>query len=223
MRTKALLGLAALAVSAATCVAQSNVYSLNIVGYVNVDVQQGLNLISNPLKPSNGDYNITNTIALPDSLDGALIFKWAGTAWASDIPSWISLGGGTGAWDTPMVIPHGESFFLQAPAAAKVLFVGEVATGDVPYSVGPGLSAVANKVPVAEPWPGSDNGNDGDLIYTWSGNAWSSDLWTYYDGIGWNAGGAGDNVNGPTLPVGGGAMYLNSGSALSWTRAFNPQ
>jgi hypothetical protein len=228
MRTKALLVLAALAVSAATCVAQDPVYSLNIVGYVNVDVNPGLNLISNPLKPSNGDYNITNTISLPDAADGALIFKWAGTGWATEVPSWISLGGGVGVWDTPMVIPHGESFFLQSPVAAKVLFVGEVSTGDVPYSIPTGLSAVANKVPVAEEWPGSTHGNDGDLIYTWAGSAWNSAVWNYIDlggGTGaWNAGGATDDPDGPTLAVGGGAMYLNSGTtALSWTRAFNPQ
>lgn len=220
MRTKALLGLAAaLAVSATTVVAQQNVYSLNIVGYVNVDIQPGLNLISNPLKPSNGNYNITNTISLPDTADGALIFKWAGASWSSTIPSWI---GGFG-WDTAMDIPLGESFFLQSPVATKVLFVGEVATGDIPYSLPPGLSAVANKVPVAEPWPGSDNGNDGDVIYTWGGNAWSSTLWSYIDGFGWDSGTAATNPNGPTLPVGGGAMYQNTGPALSWTRTFNPQ
>jgi hypothetical protein len=109
-----------------------------------------------------------------------------------------------------------------------VLFVGEVSTGDVPYSIPTGLSAVANKVPVAEEWPGSTHGNDGDLIYTWAGSAWNSAVWNYIDlggGTGaWNAGGATDDPDGPTLAVGGGAMYLNSGTAaLSWTRAFNPQ
>jgi hypothetical protein len=225
MRTKALLGLAALAVSAATCVAQSNVYSLNIVGYVNVDVNPGLNLISNPLKPSNGNYNITNTITLPEgaAYDGASIYKWAGTSWASDIPLWVAGFGWLSAG--PMEIAHGESFFLQLPnnaPAAKVLFVGEVATGDIQTTLPPGLSAVANKVPVEENWPGN-RGNSGDSIYTWSGNAWSSDIWTYIDGFGWATGGAGSNENGPLLGVGDGVMYQNTGGALTWTRTFNPQ
>lgn len=220
MRTKALLGLAALAVSAVTCVAQSNVYSLNIVGYVNVDVAAGLNLISNPLKPSNGNYNITNTISLPDTADGAFIYKWAGTAWSGDIPSWIA---GFG-WAPEATINHGEAFFLQSPVATKVLFVGEVATGNVETTLQPGLSVVANKIPVEQNWPGSDIGNDGDSIYTWGGSAWDASIWSYIDGFGWsNGGGAGDNVNGPLLKVGGGAVYQNTGAALTWTRAFNPQ
>ena len=128
MRTKALLGLAALAVSAATCVAQSNVYSLNIVGYVNVDIKAGVNLISNPLKPSNGNNNITNTIVgLPDTAEGAEIYKWGGTGWSSDIPSWVA---GFG-WFPDVSMNLGESFFLKSPVATKITFVGEVQTGDV--------------------------------------------------------------------------------------------
>jgi hypothetical protein len=220
MRTKALLGLAALAVSAATCVAQSNVYSLNIVGYVNVDIAAGLNLISNPLKPSNGNYNITNTISLPDNADGAFIYKWAGTAWSTQIPSWIA---GFG-WSPDLEIQHGEGFFLQSPVAAKVLFVGEVATGDVVQNLPSGLSVAANKIPVEERWPGAAHGNDGDSIYTWGGSAWDTAIWSFIQGFGWsNGGGPGDHIDGPTLKVGGAAMYQNTGAPLSWTRAFNPQ
>jgi hypothetical protein len=220
MRTKALLGLAALVVSAATCVAQSNVYSLNIVGYVNVDVAQGLNLISNPLKPSNGNYNITNTISLPDEADGASIFKWAGTAWSSQIPSWI---GGFG-WDPTVDITLGEAFFLQSPIATKITFVGEVQTGDVSYTLPTGLSVVAPKTPVQQRFPGADIGNDGDSIFTWAGNAWSSTVWSYIDGFGWDGGASPDNNEaGPTIGVGGGAFYQNTGAPLTWTRTFNPE
>jgi hypothetical protein len=223
MRTKALLGLAALAVSAVTCVAQSNVYSLNIVGYVNVDVAPGLNLIANPLKPSNGNYNITNTISLPDTADGAFIYKWAGTAWSSQIPSWIA---GFG-WSPDLEIPMGEGFFLQLPQAAgniKVVFVGEVSTGNVTQDIPAGLSVKANEIPVQENWPGKNVGNDGDSIYTWAGSAWDTAIWSYIAGFGWsNGGGAGDNVDGPSLKVGSAVMYQNTGAALSWTRAFNPQ
>jgi hypothetical protein len=223
MRTKALLGLAALAVSAATCVAQSNVYSLNIVGYVNVAITPGLNLISNPLKPSNGNYNITNTISLPDTADGALLYKWAGTAWASQIPSWI---GGFG-WDPTADILLGEAFFLNSPAAAgnyNVTFVGEVQTGDVPYTLNPGLNMVAPKTPVAQRFPGADIGHDGDTIYTWAGSAWSGNFWSFIDGFGWDGGASPDNnIAGPTVAVGGGVAYQNLGTTLTWTRTFNPQ
>lgn len=222
MRTKVLLGLAAIAVSVATCVAQSNVYSLNIVGYVNVDVTPGLNLISNPLKPSNGNNNITNTISLPDAADGAFIYKWAGTAWSTDIPSWIA---GFG-WAPDLSIPFGDAFFLQMPAgqSAKITFVGEVQTGDIATTFSPGISVVANKVPVQENFPGKTVGNDGDFIYTWGGTAWDTAVWSFIAGFGWsNGGGAGDNVDGPLVKVGGGIVYQNSGAAINWTRTFNPQ
>lgn len=217
MRTKALLGLAALAVSAATCVAQSNVYSLNIVGYVNVDIKQGLNLISNPLKPSDGNYNITNTIVLPDAADGALLYQWNKTAWSANVPSWLAGAG----WIPDSTIALGEAFFLQSPVATKVTFVGEVATGDVTYSYPSGFNAVANKVPVEENFPGSAHGNDGDVIYKWTGTAWDSS-WSFIGGLGWT-GGTPDNPNGPVLKVGEGIMYQNTGTApVAWTRTFNP-
>jgi hypothetical protein len=222
MRTKALLGLAALVVSAATCVAQSNVYSLNIVGYVNVDVAQGLNLISNPLKPSNGNYNITNTISFPETpdADGARLFKWAGTSWSSQIPGWIT---GFG-WDTPLEVTLGESFFIESPVATRITFVGEVQTGNVDYTLPTGLSVVAPKTPVAQRFPGADVGHDGDSIFTWAGNAWSSTVWTYIEDFGWDGSGSTDNnVAGPTVGVGGGVVYQNTGAPLTWTRTFNPE
>jgi hypothetical protein len=50
MRTKALLCTSAVAAGVATSMAQPNVYSLNVVGYVNVPIQGGVsfNLLANP-------------------------------------------------------------------------------------------------------------------------------------------------------------------------------
>jgi hypothetical protein len=220
MRTKALLALAAFVVSAATCVAQSNVYSLNIVGYVNVDVIKGLNLIANPLKPSDGNYNITNTITLPDEADGAQIYTWAGSAWSTTIPNWIA---GFG-WDPAVSIPLGEAFFLSSPVATKITFVGEVQTGDaIPYTMNPGLNVVANKVPVDQNWPGKAVGQDGDQIYTWAGTAWDNAIYGFIEGFGWDNGTPTSNVDGPMLKAGQGAIYSNSkNTAYNFTQKFNP-
>ena len=221
MRTKVILGLAALAAGAFTCVAQTTVYSLNIVGYVNVPVAANkLALIANPLKPSNGNYNITNTITLPDAADGANIFTWAGTGWNSVVPQWYAGGG----WFPDTTIPLGDAFFINSPVAATVTFVGEVATGDIAYSYPKGFSVVANKVPVAENFPGAAHGNDGDNIYTWNGTAYDSTVWQYYAGAGWDNGSQpGNSTNGPLLPVGTGIVYANNGTApVTWTRTFNP-
>jgi hypothetical protein len=175
-----------------------------------------LTLVSNPLKPSNGNFNITNTISLPDTADGANLYSWNGTSW--DSASFLAGAG----WLPDSSIPLGKAFFIQSPIATTVTFVGEVATGTISTTFNPGLNVVANQVPVAEPYPGSTVGNDGDNIYLWNGSAWAT-TWSFLAGLGWTAGGANDDVNGPVLPVGGGAVYQNTtATPLTWSRAFNP-
>ena len=224
MRTKALLGLAVLAAGAVSCMAQGNVYSLNIVGYVNVPVQGAgrLTLVANPLKPSNGNYNITNTLVLSDAQADSLVYKWAGNSWATDVPQWYS--GAGGGWFPDATMNLGEAFFIQNPGTAtSVTFVGEVATGSVNYTMPAGLSFVAPKTPVVQDFPGGDVGHENDLIYTWGGTAWNTVVWQNYAGSGWFGDGhVGESTNGPTVAVGGGVVYLNTGAALNWTRTFNP-
>ena len=53
MRIKTLLCLAALTAGTAISMAQSNVYSLNIVGYVTKTNHSGYQIISNPLNATN--------------------------------------------------------------------------------------------------------------------------------------------------------------------------
>jgi len=229
MRTKALLGLAVLAAGAVSCMAQGNVYSLNIVGYVNVPVKGAgaLSLISNPLKPSNGNYNITNTIVLTDAQTDSLIYKWAGTTWSGDIPQWYGVAGG---WFPDATMALGESFFIQTSKTSpdtSITFVGEVQTGDsttpISYSLPAGLSVVAPKTPVVQDFPGSDVGHADDNIYTWTGTAWNTTIWQYFADYGWFGDGhTGESTNGPTVAIGGGVVYLNKGAALSWTRTFTP-
>src|SRR5215472_13564848 len=65
MRTKALLCAAAMAAGALTTMAQSNVYSLNVVGYVNYpfNVAGNYYLVSNPLDNTNSDLNAIIPVA----------------------------------------------------------------------------------------------------------------------------------------------------------------
>src|SRR5262245_9396280 len=74
MRTKTLLCAAALAAGVATSMAQSNVYSLNVVGYVNVTTLGGgnFNMMANPLNNTNN--SLTNLFAVAQ--DGDSIFTW---------------------------------------------------------------------------------------------------------------------------------------------------
>ena len=164
MRTKALLGLAALAVGLSTSVAQ-NVYSLNVVGYVNVSLQANkLSFLSLPLTPVDGNFNITNTIKLDDSQDFASLFRWAGTQWDPTVPAWIGTDLGGSGWSPDMVISNGVGFFIAASANSTLTFVGQVPQGALAYNIPAGLSTIANQVPVSTNFPGADVGNDFDNI-----------------------------------------------------------
>jgi hypothetical protein len=221
MRTKSLLGLAALAVGLSSSMAQ--VYSLNVVGYVNVPLQANkLSFVSVPLTPNGGNFNITNTIVLNDAQDGANIYAWAGTGWDANQPQWYA--GGTG-WYPDMVIQAGKGFFLKAGAAdGTITFVGEVPQGTLSYNIPTGLSTLANQVPDGSAFPGGTVGHDGDNIFSWdqAGQKWSATTWQYYNGLGWNAGGD-DNTNGPAIAPGSAVFYSTTGAAIPFTRSFTVQ
>jgi hypothetical protein len=214
MRIKTLLGLAAFAVSAATCVAQSNVYSVNIVGYVNVPLLAGqFALVSNPMKgPSQ---SITN-IVLTDAATDTELYKWTGAGYAQSIYYGTEAG-----WDPTVNLNIGEGFFMKSPVATTVTFVGEVSTGTITGTIPSGTSLQANSVPVAEPWPGKAVGNVDDEIFVWGGTGWTTQ-WQYYGTTdGW-LDTAGNGPDGPTIPVGRGVAYINKGAPINWTRTFNP-
>jgi len=89
MRTKTLLLTAALtALSSAAVMAQTNVYSLNAVGYINVTVLPGFNMIACQLQTG------TNTLGnlIPDStnaagigyIDKCVAYKFNGTSYTID-------------------------------------------------------------------------------------------------------------------------------------------
>jgi hypothetical protein len=199
-----------------------NVYSLNVVGYVNVTLQSNkLHFLSVPLIPNGGDFNITNSIVATDAQTDATIFHWKGATWDTDIPTWYS---GYG-WSPDMVIPNGVGFFFASKANSTLTFVGDVPQGALAYNIPGGLSTLANKVPVSDSFPGAAVGHADDNIIAWNqtGQAWSTAIWTYYDGFGWNAGGATDSTNGPVLNPADAVFYVNVGTAIPFTRSFTVQ
>src|SRR5215813_4784313 len=123
MRTKALLCAAALAAGAVSSMAQSNVYSLNVVGYVNVPIAGAgagkFTFIANQLNTTN------NTLAslMPAPPDGTTIFKWTGSAFVNS--SFLF-----GAWsDGTFTLNLGEGGIVQSTQPFTNTFVGEVKQG----------------------------------------------------------------------------------------------
>jgi hypothetical protein len=169
MRTKTLFVTALLSVACiATAVAQ-NVYSVNAVGYVNVTLVPGFNLVANPLDGED------NTIpALFANVPGATIvykFDAASGAFIPNVKNII-----TGAWGDPdMTLLPGEGAFVKIPGTEEVVvtFVGEVmqsSTHTLSVTLPAGFSIASSQVPQAADldtlgFPAEKQ----DIVYKWNG------------------------------------------------------
>jgi len=173
MRTKTLL-LAAVLSAAGIASSLAQVYSVNVVGYINLTNYPGLNLITAQLKGTNQNVNTilgSTTPALPAN---SLLFTWdaAGQKFAN-----AQIAGGDGKWYDPAsgalstaTVNPGQSFFINNIGTAPVVMtlVGEVPTGPTVVSVVNALGFYGDPAPVSQNivtngFPVGDN----DLLFTW--------------------------------------------------------
>lgn len=173
MRTKILLlTAAAVAAGLASSQAQDNVYSVNIVGYVNQQLPAGqFVLLATPLDAGTNDLD-TLGAALPNK---SSIQVWNGTGFTS--ASKIA-----GAWTTNLVIPPGTGFFVKSAANITNTFVGSVALSNS-VAFPPGVFALVGS-PIPFSGTLTDSGpntlNLGDTlpnkssIQVWNGNGFTS-------------------------------------------------
>jgi hypothetical protein len=130
MRTKALL-IAAAAMAAGVVSSQAQVYSQNIVGYVNQPLQVGYNNIANPLDSSTGN-SLTNIIANPvGNFDGTFVYLWNGTSFTiiqydSSMSTGMANSSDTAAVPSPTINPGTGIYFNNQYAAVTNTFVGQV-------------------------------------------------------------------------------------------------
>jgi hypothetical protein len=212
MRTKTLLGLAVLAAGAATAVAQSNVYSLNVVGYINIPVTANQNfLIANQLNTTN------NTLGslIPNGPPGAIFQKFNGgfSAYVFDDLDlvWTPNGNAT--------INPGEGGFYKSPQATTLTFVGEVLQGSLTNTLPIGLQSIRSSIVPQQGKITTDllaPGEPGDILQTYNGgfSAYVFDdldlVWTPSE---------------PTINVGQSFFYKKSPTATQsrWIRNFTVQ
>ena len=209
MRTKTLILTAALGtVGAATAMAQ--VYSVNAVGYINVEVKPGFTMVANQLNTGN------NTIAevVGESAPiGTIFYKYDGSAYAAN--TWL------GFWDDPnMTFAPGEGMFVRTPAAGEgsegftLTLVGEVPQGTLDTAVPVGFMILSSQVP-------QEGGLEtvlgytptvGDVVYRFDADAQAymqpSTYLTFWDPV-------------EPTPAVGEAMFINSVDAKTWTREFS--
>lgn len=218
MRTKTLLCLAALiAAGAATSMAQSNVYSLNVVGYVNVTLANGDVLIANPLDA--GDNSVSNLFsglnATSGNNNGYTVFSWTGANFA---PNQLDVFGG--GWGNPaQQFPPGVGMFVFNGTGNPITntFVGNVLQGSLTNLLPAGDSLLGSKVPISTNTlqlgliPSMK-----DTIFMWNGGNFVPVNFDEFGG-GWLD--PGDSVvgpvsaaNGPVLHIAQGLFYFNSGN-----------
>jgi hypothetical protein len=198
MKSKTLL-IAAATLAAGVFSASAQVYSQNIVGYVNIASPAGFLIIGNQLDTG------TNTLAnlIPAPVNGTVIYKYTATGYQAN--NYLN---GWGASGTTTLNP-GEGAFLYSPTATTNTFVGNVLTGTNTVALRAGFTLVASPTPLA----GYADTNlslptvNGQVVYTY--NAGYS-AYNYLNG--WTA---------PNINVGQG-FFVYLPAATNWVQILNP-
>ena len=219
MRTKTLLFTAVLgAAGILTSMAQTNVYSVNVVGYVNVTVTNGqFAMIANPLQSTN------NTLgALVQNVpDGTQAFRWNGTTY--DLSTYEEAAPGSGSWSNPnLSLAPGEGMFLKNNASSNIVvtFVGEVLQGNLSTPLPAGYEIRSSKVPQTGRVT-TDlllPAQDGDQLFKWNGSGGTFDIYTFEDP---GAGGSWSGPGGEPMINVGESFFVRKNASANWTRTFN--
>jgi hypothetical protein len=159
MRTKTLLCAAVLAAGVATSMAQSNVYSLNVVGYYNVDAPAGQKvMIANQLHTTN---DVLSNILPGPFADGTVFFFYnngfAASPWDTD----------ANAWSADFALPPGTGGFLQTAVHQTLTFVGEVSQGSLTNKLVRNQKVIRGPIPPVQQKLSEMNlpAEDGDVAF----------------------------------------------------------
>jgi hypothetical protein len=232
MRTKRLLiAAAALAAGVLSSQAQSNVYSANIVGYVNQPIPLGFNLLVNPLNTgaSNGVNEVFGNLP-----DGSTVLTWTGNSFSVAIydttigisaNNWYQSDGFTPLNAIPTV-PPGKGFFFSPGTVVTNTFVGTVvpapgATNSL--AIPNGFSIVGSVLPVSGDVTNSAINlplPDGAAVLKWAGNHYVTYIYDTTIGISANNWYLSDGFTPgpvPSIAVAEG-FFFNPGVAVNWTQ-----
>jgi hypothetical protein len=223
MRTKALFCAAALAATSLAASAQT--YSLNVVGYVNIALTNGYNMIANQL-----------------DLDGTLTNNTIWTIFGTNMPVGTSISGwdpaaatfrtttflANGKWSGTSVITNlvnsqlmpGKGVFVHMTNIQTLTLVGQVIQGTNSYSLVNGYQQMSSFAPISATI--SNLGylaSTGDSYITWnpslnSGNGAYQTKTLLVNGN-WSG-----SPSGQPTPAVGQAFFLRTTNAVPWVQSF---
>ena len=225
MRTKALLLAAATAAFGLTSQAQTNLYSVNVVGYVNISLPANKYiLLNNPLDAGNNV--ITNVIkdTLPDSV---FLYPYVNGVGFDNAEQYID---GFGWFPGTNILTPGKGSFIVSPVTTNFTLVGSVIQGTSSNALVTGYSLTGSKSPVSFPvgaagFTSSTNtltipAADGDNIYLWNTNSQTYvDAIQYVGGFGWFDPNSVYDTNGP-VPKVGEAFFIYKAAGAPWVENF---
>jgi len=249
MRTKTLL-IAAAALAVGVISSEAQVYSQNVVGYVNVPIKLGNNTVANQLDNSINNA-LTNIIPPGATWDGTAVSVWNGTTYvAYVIDSTVSTGvadAGDNFAVTPPVLGPGLAFFVNNTTVASntitltgTVHVGGPGTGTVGLTtnalpISPSIGLISSIIPagggVASVLQFTNAANpaayDGCVISVPTinglGNITGFNVSVFDSTFTTGFGDAGDNfaVPEPVIPVGTGFFFNNTTvGTVKWIQSF---
>jgi len=214
MKTKTSI-LAALFAFAGGASLMAQVYSVNVVGYVNVTVPTGFSMIANQLDTT--DKKISTLLPWGSVPPGTTVWKWNGTTLVSRYMDDLDQ-----AWapDGNLTVGPGDGLFINNTSGSTftITFVGEVLQGTQTNAMSAGFNIVSSKVPQA----GAVNtlgfpevGGATIWKYVNNGSGGGGYVSAYYDDLdlAWNPAP-------PTVGVGE-SFWAKMPSNANWTRTFN--
>jgi len=215
MRTKTLILSALLAMAASPLLAQTNVYSVNAVGYVQQVYTPGvLTMIANPLNTTNNTLGSVLNSGVPN---GTAIYKWNGATF--DVAARAR-----GVWDNPQfTLNPGEGCFIQLGGAAPYTntWVGEVLQGSLTNSTtGPGYFVLSSMFPQsgdADSLGLTSALSNGDAVYEFDSVAGIYKIWARARGV-WSDPNGGNTA--PPINVAQ-SFFLFTGGVRNWVRTFS--
>lgn len=208
MKTKSILAAGmVLAAAAASSFAQT-VYSVNAVGFVNVNFPPGFTLASNPL---DGTANTVSAL-FPSVPNGTSVFKFDSLTGSYTGSTFLF-----GNWNNPtMPLVPGEGFFFKNPTATTITntFVGNVKQGTLTTPLSAGFTLVGSQVPqsgLVATDLGLPIGNAESVFkFDTTSQAYTGGSFLFGN---WSGGE-------PTIAVGEG-FFVKKNASASWTRTFS--